>query len=107
MSTNETEFPMLLLLTVLALVVVLVLAWLAIRTLASMNNTRTGSSKAVKVMQTVAVGNRERLVLIQYKGADVLLGVTPGGITVIDSDAESFQRIYDKNNVHSNESLDT
>lgn len=86
MSENNLEFPLMLLFTILALVVVLTVAWFAIRFLASIHRTNPNGGKPVKVIHTTAIGSRERLVLIQYRGRDILLGVSGGGISVIESD---------------------
>jgi len=84
MNDSGMDFSGSLLLTMLALVVVLIIAWLVIRFLASLTKHNTGRMRAVKVLQTIALGSRERVGLVQYKGNDLLLGVTAGGISVID-----------------------
>jgi len=83
---NETtmEFPLQLLFTLLALVVVLVLAWFSIRFLASLNKSKLGTSRPIKILHTTSLGSRERLVLVNYEGREILLGVTAGGICVVD-----------------------
>lgn len=86
MNENNLEFPLMLLMTVLALVVVLAIAWLALRFLASMYQSKPGGTKPVKILHTTAISSRERLVLVQYRGRDILLGVSTGGISVIDNE---------------------
>lgn len=85
MTDNQLEFPLMVLFTLLALVTVLVLAWFAIRFLATINRVNPKGAKPVKILNTTAIGSRERLVLIQYREQDILLGVSAGGISVIDS----------------------
>jgi len=85
MSDASLEFPLTLLFTILALIVVLVVAWFAIRFLASIQQSRPGSSSPIKIVHTAAIGSRERLVIIQYRGRDILLGVSTGSICVIDN----------------------
>lgn len=85
MSEANLEFPLMLLFTIVALIVVLVLAWLSIRFLASINQTSTKTSKRIKVVHTTAIGSRERLVVIEYRDREILLGVTSGGISVVDN----------------------
>ena len=81
-------FPLALLSTVIALAAVLAIAWLALRLLA-----RAGVGGAVrpggrlKVLQSVPVGTRERLVLVRYEAREYLLGVTAGGVSVIERGA--------------------
>lgn len=87
MSDANLEFPLMLLFTILALIVVLVTAWFAIRFLANINRVnKGGASKSIKVVHTTAIGSRERLVIIEYRGREILLGVSAGGICVIDSE---------------------
>lgn len=96
MSEANLEFPLMVLFTILALIVVLVVAWFAIRFLANINQLKSGAPKPIKIVHTTAVGNRERLVIIDYRGREILLGVTAGGISVIDS--ESIQHESDSYN---------
>jgi len=84
MSDLTLQFPLLLVFTILALVAVLVIAWFAIRFLANLNKINAGATRPIKILHTMAVGSRERLVLINYQGRDILLGVTAGGISVIE-----------------------
>jgi len=71
--------------TLLALIVVLIAAWFAIRFLSKLNQLHPSAIKQLTILQTVAVGSRERLVLVRYKENDLLLGVTSGGISVVSS----------------------
>jgi len=89
MSETNLQFPLSIVITIVALIVVLIVAWLALRMLASINRVNPNSTKAVKVLQSTAVGTRERLVLVQYCGRDLLLGVTAGGITVLKDSSDN------------------
>lgn len=93
MNESNLEFPLTVLFTIVSLIIVLVVAWYAIRLLSALNNTNTGGTKPVKILHTTALSGRERLVLIEYKGRDILLGVSAGGISVIDN--QSTQRESD------------
>ena len=77
------EFGLELFVTVAALVAVLVLAWFAIRSLAQVAGTRGGAGR-MRLLQSTAVGSRERIVLLSFDGHEYLLGVTPGGINLLD-----------------------
>jgi len=77
-------FPVSLLFTLLALVFVLVIAWFAIRLLARIGMGKTGGGR-LRILQTVPVGTRERLVLVRFDNQDYLIGVTTGGMTVVDT----------------------
>lgn len=83
MNENNLELPMTIAFTMLALIVVLLVAWLAIRLLAKLNRVNPNGVKAVKIRQSIAVGSRERLVIVQYRDRELLLGVTTGGISVL------------------------
>ena len=85
MIESNFAFPLTLLITIVALVVVLAVAWFALRILASMYRSKPSGNKPVKILHTTAIGSRERLVLVQYRGRDILLGVSTGGISVIDN----------------------
>ena len=77
------NFPLSLLFTVLALALVLVLAWFAIRLLAKLG---TGQMKngRIKLTHTLPLGARERLVLVDCDDTTYFLGVTANGISLID-----------------------
>jgi flagellar protein FliO/FliZ len=70
---------------VVALVLVLLLAWVL---LALLKRFQVGRSSAgvgsAQVLGTVALGPRERVVTLRWQGRDYLLGVTPAAIQLID-----------------------
>lgn len=71
--------------TGLALLLVLGLAWLVLRTLRRWQPGTTEGNEAVpRVVHSHGLGPRERLVLVRHRDREYLLGVGPGGIAVID-----------------------
>ncbi len=72
---------------VLALVAVLVLAYFVIKGGAKLNGFkhRTG---AIKLIESTAVGGRERVVLVSYNNQRYLLGVTNQNVSIIDQHEE-------------------
>jgi flagellar biosynthetic protein FliO len=70
--------------TLLALVSVLVLAWFIIRLLARIGIGKTSSNSRLRIRQSVPIGARERLVLLEFDGNEYLLGVTAGSISVLE-----------------------
>jgi flagellar biosynthetic protein FliO len=76
-------FPINLLFTILALVLVLILAWFAIRMLALMTSGKLRNGR-LRVTYTMPLGSREKLVLVECDDREYLLGVTANGISLID-----------------------
>jgi flagellar protein FliO/FliZ len=75
--------------TVLALIVVLALAYVVLRVLRRPLQRRAGRSgdqnDAMTFVRALPLGPKERVVLIDYRGARWMLGVTAGGISVLES----------------------
>jgi flagellar protein FliO/FliZ len=71
----------------LALVIVLGLAYVVLRVLRSRMQPRgpqgTASDDALRFVRALPVGAKERVVIVEHRGARWLLGVTAGGITTI------------------------
>ena len=71
-----------------ALTFVLVLAWVALRLLArygvGTGGGRPGGERRVRLLQSVAVGNRERLLLVRCDEREYLLLSSPHAATVVD-----------------------
>ena len=68
--------------TALALVLVLGLAWVLLRALKRWQ-VKTGAgagADAAQVLHNVALGPRERLVTVRWRGRDYLLGVAAGAV---------------------------
>lgn len=71
--------------TVLALLLVLGLAWLVLRTLRRLQPSLSGRAGAGPVvLHSTGLGPRERLVLVRHRGREYLLGVSTGSVAVID-----------------------
>jgi flagellar biogenesis protein FliO len=83
MSTDtNASFALQLGTTALTLVLVLVLAWLMLRALKRWQ-LKTGVGQGahpVQVVHSVALGPRERLVTVRWRGREYLLGVAAGGV---------------------------
>ena len=74
--------------TVVALLIVLVLAWGALRLLKYMQDRQIGGIKgeetqALRFLRALPVGTRERVMLIEAEGERLLIGVTAGGISLL------------------------
>jgi len=71
----------------LALGVVLALAWLALRAMrarmAPRGLLRAGDEDALRFVRAISVGARERVVIVEHRGERWMLGVTAGGISTI------------------------
>ncbi len=80
-------FPVSLLITVVALVAVLALAWFALKGLSRFSTSQLGNGR-VRIVQSVSVGNRERLLVVHFADKEYLLGVSGGGISTIDQQAK-------------------
>ncbi len=81
----ETDsLPISILFTVLALIFVLILAWLAIKLLAQTSKGQFKNGR-IELLESRGIGTRERLVLIRYNQRDILLGVTGNGISVVEN----------------------
>ena len=70
--------------TILALVTVLVLAWFVVRVLARLGVGKSSGSSHMRIIQSLPAGARERIVLLEFDGKHYLLGVTAGGISVLE-----------------------
>lgn len=68
--------------TAVALVLVLLLAWLMLRALKrwQVKTGVGGGAQAVQVLHSVALGPRERLVTVRWRGREYLLGVAAGAV---------------------------
>jgi flagellar protein FliO/FliZ len=72
---------------VLALAVVIGLAWLVLRLMRERLQPRPGpgaaADDALRFVRALPVGAKERVVLVEHRGARWLLGVSAGGISTI------------------------
>jgi len=72
----------------LALGVVIAIAWFALRALRDRMQPRAkadGSDDALRFVRALPVGAKERVVIVEHRGARWMLGVSAGGISTIAS----------------------
>lgn len=73
--------------TLLALAIVIALAWVVLRFLRDRMQPRAtsadGNDDVLRFVRALPVGTKERVVLVEHRGARWLLGVTAGGISTI------------------------
>lgn len=72
--------------TVAALALVLALAWLSLRVLRNRlpgTASRGGDDAALRFVRALPLGPRERVVLVEHRGEQLMLGVTAGGISLL------------------------
>jgi flagellar biosynthetic protein FliO len=77
------SFPTTLIFTIVALALVLTLAWLIVRFLAGLGN-RIHSGTGISIQSSQPVSTRSKLLVIRYREHDYLLGVSPEQINLID-----------------------
>lgn len=77
------SFPTTLLFTLLALILVLVLAWFAIRMLSQLSGGKLRGGR-IKLAHTLPLGAREKIILVECDDKAYLLGVTAHSISLID-----------------------
>ena len=72
--------------TALALLLVLALAWVALRGLKRLQQRAAGGGPGdpIVLLRSTPLGPRERVVALRYRGREYLLGVTAAQVTVID-----------------------
>lgn len=71
---------------ILALALVLGAAWLALRMLRKWNDRfqgADGNEQPIRFLRAMAVGQRERVALIEVRGDVMLIGVTGSGISLL------------------------
>ncbi len=69
--------------TLIALIVVLALAWLTLRLLKRMQQGKPGEQGELKFVRSLPLGQKERVVIIAHRDKEYLLGVTSAGISLI------------------------
>jgi flagellar protein FliO/FliZ len=74
--------------TIIALAVVLGLAWVSLRALRRWQDRGLGgrdgtAERQIRFVRALPVGQRERLVLVEAEGELMLVGVTPGSISLL------------------------
>ncbi len=93
--------PITLLFTILALILVLALAWVFIRAL-SRFSPGTSRNGRIQILQNVPLGPRERLILVRLDDSEYFLGVTSGGISVLQN--QPFKAVDHSNQIDENRS---
>jgi flagellar protein FliO/FliZ len=72
-----------LLFVILALIFIVVVAWLLLKGLKRFHN-QYGDGSRMKLTLTLPVGTRERLVVVNYRDHEYLIGITTGSINLLD-----------------------
>ncbi|WP_066477029.1 MULTISPECIES: flagellar biosynthetic protein FliO [unclassified Sphingomonas] len=76
-----------LLAVVIALAIVLGLAWIALRALKRWQDRFTGvrgeDDRTIRFLRALPVGQNERVAMIEVNDEVLLIGVTPGGVTLL------------------------
>ena len=71
----------------LALAIVIALAWVVLRFMRGRMQPRSGAGgsgdDALRFVRALAVGQKERVVIVEHRGARWMLGVSAGGISTI------------------------
>ena len=81
--------------TLLSLVAVVALAWVVLWLLKKSSLVH-GQAQGVKVISSVAVGAKERVVQLQYKDKELLLGVTANANQVLGESAIEPSKIAER-----------
>lgn len=74
--------------TIAALILAIAVAWLALRALKRMQYGNT-SGDELTFLRALPIGPRERVVLVEYRGEEYMLGVTSGGISLLQKCAST------------------
>jgi len=69
--------------TMAALALVLVAAWLILRGVSSMGMTKSRGGR-LEILETIAVGSRERIVIVRCDEKEYMLGVTASNIQQLE-----------------------
>lgn len=81
--------------TFFALILVLAIAWLVLRFI-KRTQFHKSSDESLRFLRALPVGSRERVVLVQYRGKEYMLGVTSGGINLIEKRALENEELTDE-----------
>ena len=77
------NFPVALLMTVLALALVLALAWIILRAVAAAGLGKSRGGR-LRVLESLPLGPRERLVLVRHDDHEYLVGVSAGNVSLLE-----------------------
>ena len=80
---------------IVALALVLALAWLVLKGLAAMGQ-RSTSRAPMRIKATLPLGSRERLLVVEYNGMEYFLGVSSSNICLIDKHPPKTPPFNDK-----------
>ncbi len=80
----------------LALAIVIALAFLILKGIKSAYAHKNKDS-LLKVKLSLPIGNRERIMVLNYKDAEYILGVTPNNISLIDKNISTSETIITEN----------
>jgi flagellar biogenesis protein FliO len=72
-----------LLFTLVALILVIGLALLLIKALKGLHISHSGANR-IKLLLTLPVGSRERIVVVSYREHEYLVGITAGDMSLLD-----------------------
>ncbi|MES9831383.1 MAG: flagellar biosynthetic protein FliO [Candidatus Thiodiazotropha sp. DIVDIV] len=86
--------------TLMALVVVIALAWLFIKALKGFHTSQNGVDR-INLLLTLPVGSRERVVVLSYRDSEYLVGITAGGMSLLDKLPKSVSLDSATEEVHS------
>jgi flagellar biogenesis protein FliO len=92
-----------LLFTLLALILVIGLALLLLKALKRLHVNQGGANR-IKPLLTLPVGSRERIVVVSYREHEYLVGITAGGISLLDKLPVLEEQDSDNQNHQDNES---
>lgn len=89
---NGAGFSLTLLYTAVATAAVIGVAWLALKVLSRALGARPVREGRLSVVQTVPVGARERVVVLRDETSEYVVGVSAGGLSLLDKRARSADR---------------
>lgn len=72
-----------LLYTLIALMLVIALAWLFLKALKGFHTKQSGADR-INLLLNLPVGSRERVVVVTYRQHEYLVGITTGGMSLLD-----------------------
>ncbi|MGD8909731.1 MAG: flagellar biosynthetic protein FliO [Chromatiales bacterium] len=85
-----------LLFVILALLFVVVMAWLLLKGLRGFHS-QSADGARIKLILTLAIGTKERLAVVNYRDHEYLIGITPSSITLLDKSPASQETTHTSN----------
>ncbi len=90
LQTGSTSYGLFLLQSLAAIFAILAVVYFVFRALRKYYPDLTKEKgRSVEIIERIPVGPKQSLIVVQYKNKRHLLGVTDGGISVLDSDGDS------------------